>query len=192
MLSARDRRFVRLGPSRPAQPAHVCEAPGVRTTGIGLGPDASGSARCDLDWVAGRAFVKVLVVGVDDDRVVAAVREADQAGIAVPTERAPHERLGRLVAWLDRQDPPPAFVTVDVGDACAAWAIAPSGDAVLDHAPWLVADGLLPRLAARHAAVTAALVAALVARAEGVGLAHTSSESRAAVPLAGSLPVLHV
>jgi hypothetical protein len=173
---------------RPA----VCEAPRVRTTGIGVGTDAAGSARCDLDWVAGRAFVKVLVVGVDDDRVIAAVREADQAGIAAPTDRAPHERLGRLVAWLDRHDPPPAFVTVDVADACAAWAIAPTGDAVLDHAPWLVADGLLPRLAARHASVTAALVAALVARAEGVGLAHIAFDTRAAVPLAGSLPVLHV
>jgi hypothetical protein len=164
----------------------------VRTTGIGLGSDAAGSARCDLDWVSGRAFVKVLVVGVDDERVVAAVRDADQAGLAVPPDGSPHERLARLVAWLDREDPPHAIVTVDVADACSAWEIQASGDAVLDHAPWLIADGLLPRLAARHASVTAALVAALVARAEAVGLAHTASDTRAAVPLAGSLPVLHV
>ena len=39
----------------------------MRTTGISLGTDAATSTRCDLDWVAGHAYVKVLLVGVDDD-----------------------------------------------------------------------------------------------------------------------------
>jgi hypothetical protein len=164
----------------------------VRTSGIALGVDAGASARCDLDWVAGHAYVKVLLVGVDDDRVLEAVLGAERAAIAVPAGPAGLARLAGIVARLAPDEPRATPLTVDVAAACGAWDVDPPGDAVLDHTPWLVADGLLPVLAARHPTVAAALVACLVARAEAVGLALDDGEPGRATPRPGSLAVLHV
>lgn len=57
----------------------------MRTVGVDLAADPAATALARIDWVPGRAFVRQLVVGVDDDAIVAAMRQSiDKVGIDCP------------------------------------------------------------------------------------------------------------
>jgi hypothetical protein len=56
----------------------------MRTVGIDLAAEAAGTAIAVVDWAPGAAKVGRVVVGVDDDAIVAAVLGADRVGVDVP------------------------------------------------------------------------------------------------------------
>jgi len=56
----------------------------MRTVGVDLAAEPKGTAIASIEWTPGRATVLDVVVGADDDRIVAAVESADKAGIDCP------------------------------------------------------------------------------------------------------------
>jgi predicted nuclease with RNAse H fold len=56
----------------------------MRTVGVDLAAEPSGTALAHIDWSSGRAWVREVTVGVDDDAIVAAIGSADKAGIDCP------------------------------------------------------------------------------------------------------------
>jgi predicted nuclease with RNAse H fold len=63
------------------------------TVGVDLAAEPAGTAVATIAWSAGRAWVRGLVVGADDDAVVAAIDGADKVGIDCP--------LGWPVAFVE-------------------------------------------------------------------------------------------
>jgi predicted nuclease with RNAse H fold len=56
----------------------------MRTVGIDLAAEPKGTAVAHVEWAPGGATVHEVVVGADDDRIVAAVESSDKAGIDCP------------------------------------------------------------------------------------------------------------
>lgn len=54
------------------------------TVGVDLAAEATKTAVAWIDWSPGRATVRDVAVGVEDDQLVAAIQDADKAGIDCP------------------------------------------------------------------------------------------------------------
>jgi predicted nuclease with RNAse H fold len=134
----------------------------MRTVGVDLAAEPAGTAVATIDWSgsgsAGRATVRDVVLGADDDRLLDCVLAADKAGIDCPLGW-PAEFVAFVVAHHDGHVLAPAALTgrdwrrrlayrgtdVAVREVTGRWPLSVASDRIAR--PAMRAAGLLARLA---------------------------------------------
>lgn len=133
--------------------ARADDGPSV-TLGVDLAAQPATTALCALEWNAGRAVVRDLRVGVDDDDLRRAIANADSVGIDAPFGW-PLAFARAVAAWERRESWPAAaprelrYRTTDlyVQEVTGLWPLSPSSDRIAACA-WRAA-GLLTALGVR-------------------------------------------